>query len=70
MARQLLNKFKGVFMKCISFMLGTGLIKKEKKLISNKISKSENDSRRIRKKVSVEVFFREILGTHLIEKKF
>ncbi len=57
-------------MKCISFMLGTGLIKKEKKLISNKISKSEKDSRRIRKKVSVEVFLREILGTHLIEKKF
>lgn len=57
-------------MKCISFMLGTGLIKKEKKLIVNKISKSERDSRRIRKKVSVEVFLREILGTHLIEKKF
>lgn len=55
-------------MKCISFMLGTGLIKKEKKM--NKISKSERDSRRIRKKVSVEVFLREILGTHLIEKKF
>lgn len=57
-------------MKCISFMLGNGLIKKEKKLISNKISKSERDSRRIRKKVSVEIFLREILGTHLIEKKF
>lgn len=57
-------------MKCISFMLGNGLIKKDKKLISNKISKSEKDSRRIRKKVSVEVFLREILGTHLIEKKF
>lgn len=57
-------------MKCISFMLGNGLIKKEKKIIGTKMSKSERDSRRIRKKVSVEVFLREILGTHLIEKKF
>lgn len=57
-------------MKCITSMLGNGLIKKEKKLIGAKMSKSEKDSRRIRKKVSVEVFLREILGTHLIEKKF
>lgn len=56
-------------MKCITLMLGNGLIKKEKKLIRTKMSKSEKDSRRIRKKVSVEVFLREILGTHLIEKK-
>lgn len=57
-------------MKCISSMLGNGLIKKEKRVAGTKVSKSEKDSRRIRKKVSVEVFLREILGTHLIEKKF
>lgn len=57
-------------MKCISFMLGNGLLKKEKKMPGAKMAKSEKDSRRIRKKVSVEVFLREILGTHLIEKKF
>lgn len=57
-------------MKCITFMLGNGLLKKEKKLVGSKIGKSEKDSRRLRKKVSVEVFLREILGTHLIEKKF
>jgi hypothetical protein len=57
-------------MKFISFMLGSSLIKKEKKLISKRISKSEKDSRRIRKKVSVEVFLRESLGTHLIKKEF
>lgn len=57
-------------MKCITFMLGNGLLKKEKKLVGSKMAKSEKDSRRLRKKVSVEVFLREILGTHLIEKKF
>lgn len=57
-------------MKCISLMLGNSLIKKEKKHKSKRISESEKDSIRIRKKVSVEVFLREILGTHLIENKF
>lgn len=57
-------------MKCITFMLGNGLLKKEKKLAGSKMVKSEKDSRRLRKKVSVEVFLREILGTHLIEKKY
>lgn len=57
-------------MKCISFMLGNGLIKKEKKLSNSKLVKSEKDYRKLRKKVSVENFLREILGTHLIEKKF
>lgn len=57
-------------MKCISFMLGNGLIQKEKKLTGSKIEKAEKNARRLRKKVSVEIFLREILGTHLIEKKF
>lgn len=57
-------------MKCISFMLGNGLLKKEKKLVGTKLTKPVKDLRRQRKKDSVEVFLREILGTHLIEKKF
>lgn len=57
-------------MNCISLLLGNGLLKKEKKLAGAKVAKSEKDSRKLRKKVSVEVFLREILGTHLIEKKF
>lgn len=56
-------------MKCISFMLGNGLLKKEKKLVGTKITKPVKDLRRLRKK-DVEAFLREILGTHLIEKKF
>ena len=57
-------------MNCLSLLLGNGLLKKEKKFSGVKISKSEKDSRKVRKKVSVETFLREILGTHLIEKKF
>lgn len=57
-------------MKCISFMLGNGLLKKEKKIVGAKITKPVKDLRKLRKKDSVEVFLREILGTHLIEKKF
>lgn len=57
-------------MKCIAFMLGNGLIKKEKKNTGSKTEKAEKNARRLRKKVSVEIFLREILGTHLIEKKF
>lgn len=57
-------------MKCISFMLGNGLLKKEKKLPGAKATKIEKESRRHRKKVSVEFFLRETLGTRLIEKKF
>ena len=56
-------------MKCISFMLGNGLLKKEK-TTGSKLGKVDKASRKLRKKVSVEVFLREILGTHLIEKKF
>lgn len=57
-------------MKCIAFMLGNGLIKKEKKNTGSKTERAEKNARRLRKKVSVEIFLREILGTHLIEKKF
>lgn len=56
-------------MKCISFMLGKGLLKKEKS-IGSKLGKVDKANRRLRKKVAVEVFLREILGTHLIEKKY
>lgn len=52
-------------MKFITLMLGTSLLKKE-----SKINKSEKESRRLRKKVSVEFFLRKALGTGLIEKKF
>ena len=57
-------------MKFIFLMLGSGLIKKESREVGSKTNITEKRSRRIRKKVSVENFLREILGTHLIEKKF
>ncbi len=52
-------------MKFIAFMLGTSLLKKE-----SKISKSDKESRRLRKKNSVEYFLRRALGNGLLEKKF
>jgi hypothetical protein len=54
----------------ITALLGNGLIKKEKKVFETRVQKTERESRKIRKKVIVEMFLREILGTHLIEKKF
>lgn len=59
-------------MNTIAVMLGTGLIKKEKKIKISTKNKSERTSRRSRRDVSVEMFLREILGTRLIqlEKKF
>ncbi|AUN99156.1 hypothetical protein DOM21_05200 [Bacteriovorax stolpii] len=59
-------------MNTIAVMLGTGLIKKEKKMKISTKSKRERTSRRSRRDVSVEMFLREILGTRLIqlEKKF
>lgn len=51
-------------------LLGTGLLKKEKK--SKKISVTETKLQQIRKRHSVHMFLREILGTGLIkrEKKY
>ena len=57
-------------MKFIFFMLGSGLLKKEKKTKESKIGIFDKESRRLRKKVSVENFLRQTLGTRLIEKKF
>ena len=54
-------------------LLGTGLIKKEKKKKSEvKHSGEKKCTRRTKRAASVEMFLREILGTHLIqiEKKF
>ena len=57
-------------MKFIYFMLGNGLLKKENKMRKSKMSVCEKESRRLRKKNSIEVFLRQTLGTRLIEKKF
>lgn len=59
-------------MNTIAVMLGTGLIKKGRKIKTSTKNKSEKTSRRSRRDVSVEMFLREILGTSLIqlEKKF
>ena len=54
-------------------LLGTGLLKKDKKTKAEmKLSKAEKNLRRAKRAASVEIFLREILGTHLIqiEKKF
>lgn len=54
-------------------LLGTGLLKKEKKVKAGiKLSRTEKNARRAKRAASVEMFLREILGTHLIqiEKKF
>lgn len=55
-------------MKTIILMLGNGLLKKE--IAETKMEKAEKKSRLLRKKISVENFLRETLGTHLLEKKF
>ncbi len=59
-------------MNTIAFMLGNGLLKKEKKSSEQVKTKVEKTPRRSKKDVSVEAFLREILGTHLIqlEKKY
>jgi hypothetical protein len=62
------KEYKELWMINLLNMLGIGLIKKERKSFSSK-SASEK-LRKHRKKVSVETFLRESLGTHLIEKKF
>lgn len=54
-------------------LLGTGLLKKEKKQKTFlKVSKGEKNAQRAKRAASVESFLREILGTRLIqiEKKF
>ena len=59
-------------MNTIAVMLGTGLLKKEKKVKTDTSTKSEKTTRRSRRDMSVEMFLREILGTRLIqlEKKY
>lgn len=59
-------------MNTIAVMLGTGLLKKEKKVKTDTRTKSEKTTRRSRRDMSVEMFLREILGTRLIqlEKKY
>ena len=56
-------------MNSLKFMLGTGLLKKEKKPKELMKTKSQKEVRRSK---AVEIFLREILGTHLIqiEKKY
>lgn len=49
-------------MNVILKMLGNSLIKRDKKQAAQKKS--------ARKKLSVEVFLRSVLGTRLLEKKF
>ena len=58
-------------------LLGTGLLKKDKKIkgqmsSEEKLSRAKENARRLKRSASVELFLREILGTHLIqiEKKF
>jgi hypothetical protein len=49
-------------------LLGTGLIKKEKKpKVGVKLTKSQKCAREIKRAASVETFLREVLGTHLIQ---
>lgn len=49
-------------------LLGTGLIKKEKKQkVSAKLSKTQKSTREVKRAASVENFLREILGTRLIQ---
>lgn len=59
-------------MNTIAGMLGNGLLKKEKKTKTESRTKSDKNSRRTKRDVSVEMFLREILGTRLIqiEKKY
>lgn len=59
-------------MNTIFSMLGKSLIKKEKAVLdkSKEKSSTEKNSRRAKKKIIVEVFLREVLGTRLLEKKF
>ena len=70
MALILLKERQESIMKFLSFMLGTGLLKKEKKKTESKLCMSDKESVRLRKRVSVELFLRHTLGTRLIEKKF
>ena len=49
-------------------MLGSGLLKRDKKLKTQ--TEIETKSKRLRKKLSVEIFLRNVLGTRLLEKKF
>lgn len=49
-------------------LLGTGLIKNEKKQKVNvKLTKSQKVARDVKRATSVEIFLREVLGTHLIQ---
>lgn len=60
-------------MNTIFSLLGKSLIKKDKKAALSKSkekSSAEINSRRAKKKIIVEVFLREVLGTRLLEKKF
>lgn len=51
-------------------MLGKGLLKKDKHCVENKSTHVGKGSKKFKRKESVENFLRDILGTHLIEKKF
>ena len=49
-------------------LLGRGLIKNEKKQKVNvKLTKSQKVARDVKRATSVEIFLREVLGTHLIQ---
>ena len=51
-------------------MLGKGLLKKDKHYVENKSTHIVKAAKKCRKKAAVDNFLRDVLGTHLIEKKF
>lgn len=55
-------------MNVIFKMLGSGLLKRDRKKSTH--DQLEAKTKKIRKKLSVEVFLRNVLGTRLLEKKF
>lgn len=50
-------------------MLGNGLIKKEKKTFSSSSATKNIAPKKVKEKLSLEIFLKDILGTHLIDKK-
>lgn len=51
-------------------MLGNGLIKKERKTLKTKSTAKAKAPKKVKRKISIEDFLKEILGTHLVEKKY
>ena len=54
-------------MNTLMYMLGTGLLKKEK--ASKELSKINNSKKDSRRNRAIEIFLREKLGNHLVQNE-